>query len=161
MGAVSELFGAIASWRSALIVFVVFGVAPGLVLRLLVKIYPKEDSRRAELIAELYAKGRIERVFFVGEQLETVIFEGIPVRVRTARTRSKERKLRPRRRYSFTRFYAISSLLTVVMAGFIGSQSPTVKPLLVYIGPSIVIVILILILLVARTERKREAGALE
>jgi hypothetical protein len=78
----AELFEAIASWRSLLLVFVVFGFAPGFLLRLLVKIYPKNDPRRQELVAQLYTPGRLERVLFVGEQFETVLFEGVPARGR-------------------------------------------------------------------------------
>jgi hypothetical protein len=76
----AELFDAIASWRSLLLVLVVFGFAPGFVLRLLVRIYPKGDPRRTELIAQLYVLRRLERPLFVAEQLETVLFEGMPHR---------------------------------------------------------------------------------
>jgi len=79
----TELLQAITSWRSLLFVVVVFGFAPGFILRLLVKVYPRDDPRRQELVAELYTKGRIERLFFVAEQLETVLIEGVPHRVRS------------------------------------------------------------------------------
>lgn len=78
----TELIEIIASWRSLLLVLVVFGFAPGFVLRLLVRIYPKDDPRRTELISELYMLGRAERLLFVAEQLETVLFEGAPHRVK-------------------------------------------------------------------------------
>lgn len=78
----TELIEIIASWRSLLLVLVVFGFAPGFVLRLLVRIYPKDDPRRTELISELYMLGRAERLLFVAEQLETVLFEGAPHRLK-------------------------------------------------------------------------------
>lgn len=78
----AELIEIVASWRSLLLVLVVFGFAPGFVLRLLVRIYPKDDPRRTELISELYMLGRAERLLFVAEQLETVLFEGAPHRVK-------------------------------------------------------------------------------
>jgi uncharacterized membrane protein len=94
----AELFEAVASWHSLLLVFVVFGFAPGFLLRLIVKIYPKNEPRRRELVAELYSLGRLERVLFVGEQLETVLFEGMPARARALRQRVRRtRKSRPPR----------------------------------------------------------------
>lgn len=78
----AELIEIVASWRSLLLVLVVFGFAPGFVLRLLVRIYPKDDPRRTELLADLYMLGRVERLMFVAEQLETVLFEGLPHRIR-------------------------------------------------------------------------------
>jgi hypothetical protein len=35
------------------------------------------------LIAGLYILGRFERLLYVGEQLETVLFEGVPHRIRS------------------------------------------------------------------------------
>ena len=78
----TELFDAIASWQTSILVVVAFGFMPGFILRLLVKIYPHKDPRRQELVAELYAMKRIKRPLFVAEQLETVLFEGIPQRAR-------------------------------------------------------------------------------
>jgi len=76
-----ELVQAVASWRDLVFVLVVFGFAPGFVLRLLVRLYPRDDPRRTELIAELYALDRWKRPLFVTEQIETVLFEGLPHRV--------------------------------------------------------------------------------
>jgi hypothetical protein len=39
----------------------VFGFVPGAVLRLIVRVYPKDDPRRHERIGELYARPRYER----------------------------------------------------------------------------------------------------
>jgi hypothetical protein len=62
-------------------------------MRLLRLIYPKDDPRRAELLAELYAMKWIERPLFVGEQLETVLCEGVPVRVHAIRKAVRRRRL--------------------------------------------------------------------
>jgi hypothetical protein len=50
---VTELLDAIVSWRTFLIALVVFGFAPGAVLRLIVLAFPRDDPRRRELLAEL------------------------------------------------------------------------------------------------------------
>ncbi len=83
----AELMQAITSWPSLLLVIVVFGLAPGLCLRLIVLGYPPGDPRRAELIAELYAVPRIQRPLWVAEQLEVALFEGLGHRISTARRR--------------------------------------------------------------------------
>ncbi|MEU8636801.1 hypothetical protein AB0C38_31910 [Amycolatopsis sp. NPDC048633] len=70
------------SWWDLALGLLVFGFAPGLVLRVVVLIYPKDDPRRRELLAELYAVKRLEQPFFVAQQLETVLFEGVPHRVK-------------------------------------------------------------------------------
>jgi hypothetical protein len=77
----TELLDTVVSWRSLLLVVVVFGFAPGFCLRLLVRAYPRSDPRRTELIAELYTVPRIERPLWVAEQLETALFEGLPRRL--------------------------------------------------------------------------------
>lgn len=66
-----------------LVILLVFGTAPGLVLRLLVRLYPKGHVRRRELLAELYAVRYVERPLFVAQLLETTLFEGLAERVRT------------------------------------------------------------------------------
>jgi hypothetical protein len=47
--------------------------------------YPRDDPRRAELIAELYAVPRIQRPLWVAEQLETALFEGLKLRISASR----------------------------------------------------------------------------
>lgn len=85
----NELIQAATNWyglpAGALTVMLTLGFAPGFVLRLLVRIYPKDDPRRRELVAELYVLGYWQRLLFVGEQLETAIFEGLPRRLRRRR----------------------------------------------------------------------------
>jgi hypothetical protein len=75
-------------WQALVAVVAVFGFVPGFVLRLLLKIYPRDDPRRQELLAALYTLPRGTRPFFVAEQLETVLFEGLPLRV-SARLRQR------------------------------------------------------------------------
>lgn len=84
MAELLNLVSLVASWRSLLLVVVVFGFAPGFCLRLIVLAYPRHDPRRDELIAELYAVPRIWRPLWVAEQLETALFEGLKQRARSA-----------------------------------------------------------------------------
>jgi hypothetical protein len=55
-------------------------------LRLLVLAFPRDDRRRRELLAELHAVPRIERPFWVLEQVEVALFEGIWGRIQWAAT---------------------------------------------------------------------------
>jgi hypothetical protein len=88
MGA--ELLDAIVSWRAFFVALLVFGFAPGALLRLIVLAFPRHDDRRRELLAEVHHVPRIERPFWVVEQLEVALFEGIPNRWRRFRGRRGE-----------------------------------------------------------------------
>lgn len=77
----AELINTFASWPSLLLLVALFGFAPGFLLRLVLKIYPKDDPRCRELLAELYAVPRLERPFWVAEQFETALAEGLPQQV--------------------------------------------------------------------------------
>jgi hypothetical protein len=57
----------------AIAALLVYGFAPGLLLRLIVRAFHPEDPRREELLAELHAVPRLERPFWVLEQLEVAI----------------------------------------------------------------------------------------
>jgi hypothetical protein len=70
------IFHALA-WPTLGVAILVFGFAPGFVLRLLVLCYPRSNPRRRELLGELYAVPRIERPFWVAEQVEVALFEGL------------------------------------------------------------------------------------
>jgi Uncharacterized protein conserved in bacteria (DUF2314) len=74
---VSEFLDAIVSWETFLISLLVFGFAPGAVLRLLVLAFHRDDPRRREMLAELYRVPRLERPYWVFEQLEVALFEGV------------------------------------------------------------------------------------
>jgi len=78
---VTELLDAIVSWRTFLVALLVFGFAPGALLRLIVLAFHRDDPRRSELLAELHAVPRVERPFWVVEQLEVALLEGIWERV--------------------------------------------------------------------------------
>jgi hypothetical protein len=69
------------AWPTLGFALLVFGFAPAAVLRLIVLLYPRGHPRRRELLGELYAYPRIERPFWVAEQLETALFEGLPGRL--------------------------------------------------------------------------------
>lgn len=84
MGA--DLLDAITAWPVLIAALVVFGFAPGAVLRLIVLAFPREDPRRRELLAELHAVPRFDRPFWVVEQLEVALCEGIWGRIVWAAT---------------------------------------------------------------------------
>jgi hypothetical protein len=77
-----ELLDAIVSWKTFVVSLLVFGLYPGAVLRLIVLAYPRDDPRRRELLAELYGVPRLERPYWVMEQLEVALFEGLGERIR-------------------------------------------------------------------------------
>jgi hypothetical protein len=74
------------SWPMFGIALVVFGFAPGALLRLIVLAFPRDDPRRDELLGELYAVPRFERPFWVVEQLEVALVEGLGQRLVWAAT---------------------------------------------------------------------------
>jgi hypothetical protein len=83
---VGDLISVIVSWPTFIIALLVFGFAPGALLRLIVLAYPHDDPRRKELRAELYAVPRIERPIWVVEQMEAALFEGLGERLALALT---------------------------------------------------------------------------
>jgi hypothetical protein len=73
------------AWPPLGVALLVFGFAPGVALRLIVLFYRRDNPRRRELLGELYGVPRIERPFWVAEQLEVAIFEGLSDRLRAWR----------------------------------------------------------------------------
>ena len=73
----AELIADIVNWKWYLLTLLVHGIAPGLLLRVIVLAFEKEDPRRQELIAELYAVPFIKRPFWVAQQMETAVSDGI------------------------------------------------------------------------------------
>jgi hypothetical protein len=75
-----------------------FGIFPGMSLRVIVLLYPPGHDRRRELVAELYAMPFRLRPLWVGQQLETAVFEGPPARLlaRRERVASRRRDRSPR-----------------------------------------------------------------
>jgi len=59
------MVAALQAWPAFLAALVVFGFAPGIALRLIVLAFHRDDPRRRELLAELYAVPRLERPFWV------------------------------------------------------------------------------------------------
>jgi hypothetical protein len=83
---VGEVLHAVVSWRTFLVALFAFGFAPGAVLRLLVLAFPKGDPRRDELLAEVYIVPRLEPPFWVAQQIEVALFEGLTDRIVWAAT---------------------------------------------------------------------------
>src|SRR5688572_7359066 len=77
---------AILSWPSFLLALLVFGFAPRAVLRLIVLAFHRDDPRRHELLGEIYNVPRADRPFWVFEQLEVALSEGLAERIRWAAT---------------------------------------------------------------------------
>jgi hypothetical protein len=86
-----ELLDAVTSPWNLVLALAVFGFAPGFFLRLIVLTYPCDAPRRKELIAELYTIPRRWRPFWVAEQLEVGLFEGLPQRISAINVRRKSR----------------------------------------------------------------------
>ncbi|MFB9923248.1 hypothetical protein ACFORO_06270 [Amycolatopsis halotolerans] len=82
-----ELAGHLATWGAGTLFLtaLVFGFFPVFAVNLLARVYPKGHPRRAELVAELHDVPRRERLIWVAEQLATVLFDGVPERVRARR----------------------------------------------------------------------------
>ena len=59
----------------AVVIFV-----PSIIVRLAVRIYPRGHERRDEVVAELHAVPPLRRPLWAIEQLELILFEGIPIR---------------------------------------------------------------------------------
>lgn len=68
-------------WPALLASLLMFGFAPGAVLRIIVLAFRRDDPRRTELLGELSNVPRIERPFWVCEQLEIALFEGLASRL--------------------------------------------------------------------------------
>ena len=67
----------ILSWPALLTALFTFGFAPGCVLRIIVLAFKRSDPRRKELLAELYNIPRLDRPFWVVEQVEVALNEGL------------------------------------------------------------------------------------
>ncbi|WP_406025384.1 DUF2314 domain-containing protein [Nocardioides sp. NBC_00850] len=73
----TELLSVNGSLGALAVALLVFGFAPGLFLAAIVKLLHPDDPRRRELQAELYAVPRWERPFWVAEQFEVALREGL------------------------------------------------------------------------------------
>jgi hypothetical protein len=79
-----SLISQVICWPVFLVALLVFGFAPGAALRLIILAFPRNDPRRRELRGELHNVPRIERPFWVIEQLEIALTEGVGGRLRKA-----------------------------------------------------------------------------
>lgn len=69
--------------QTVLITMLIFGFAPGVTLRVIIRAWPHDHPRRRELMAELKAVPYVERLLWVAEQVESAIFDGLPTRYRS------------------------------------------------------------------------------
>lgn len=69
------------SWAWFLLFLLVFGVLPGIALRVIVLAHPRDTGRREELIAELYIIPPMRRPLWVAQQLELALTEGVALRL--------------------------------------------------------------------------------
>lgn len=74
---IEELLGVRGALGGLGVALLIFGFAPGIVLSLIVRLLAKDDPRRDELQAELYAVARWERPFWVFEQFEVALRQGL------------------------------------------------------------------------------------
>src|SRR5687767_12631452 len=74
------------AWPTFLLGLLVFGFAPGALLRIIVLAFVRDDPRRRELLAEVHAVPYLERPLWVVEQMEVALFEGLWERLRWAAT---------------------------------------------------------------------------
>jgi hypothetical protein len=86
------MLDAVIAWQAFGVALLVFGFAPGALLRRITLAFPRDDPRRNELRAELYTVPRLERPFWVLEQLEVALFEGVWARVAKASSQAKKAK---------------------------------------------------------------------
>jgi hypothetical protein len=68
---------------------VLFGFMPGALNRAFALFYPIEDPRRNEMVAELYAVPRLDQPWWVFQQSERALFEGLGARRRQKQTQVK------------------------------------------------------------------------
>lgn len=71
------MLDAVFTLQTLLVALVTFGLAPGLLLRVIVKAFRRDDPRREELLAELHVVPRAERPFWVLEQVEVALADGL------------------------------------------------------------------------------------
>jgi hypothetical protein len=69
-----------AGWTTLGLLVLVFGFVPGPALSLITRLLAADDPRRDELHAELYAVPRWERPFWVAQQFEVALREGVAPR---------------------------------------------------------------------------------
>ncbi len=79
---------------SAALASMALGFFPDFFMQLIARIYPADDPRRRERIAELYKIPRRDRFWWVGCQLSQALFDGLGARRRERATRRAARLIR-------------------------------------------------------------------
>lgn len=74
MSAVVEL---VLSWRSLLTAVMMFSLLPGLVLRVIVLAFHRDDPTRDELLAEIHAIPWVNRSLWVAALIPAALFDGL------------------------------------------------------------------------------------
>ena len=82
----SEVLPFLVSWQTWVSVVLMFGIAPGLMLRLISLAFHPSDPRRKELLGELPHVPYLERPLWVAQQLEVAVCEGLRDRIEWAAT---------------------------------------------------------------------------
>jgi hypothetical protein len=77
-----DLLDGLRAWHLLIVAVAVYGFFPGVVLRFILLAFRRSDPRRAEILAELRAVPRWERPFWVAEQAEVALFEGLLERIK-------------------------------------------------------------------------------
>jgi hypothetical protein len=86
-----ELLEGLKAWQVLIVALAVYGFLPGLALRIILLGFRRNDPRRAEIRAERAAVPRWELPFWVADQLERALFEGLFERIRSRLTTSRRR----------------------------------------------------------------------
>jgi hypothetical protein len=118
---VDQLINAVAEYTllAILMSLLAVGFAPEHALRLIVRLYPKIDPRRREVVAELYVMKRLERPVWVFEQIEPALLGGLSARW-YGRSRGVHRQA--------YRLSAIGLTVLIVTAGvgtYLSTRAPT------------------------------------
>jgi hypothetical protein len=86
-----DLLDGLRAWQLLIVAVAVYGFFPGVVLRFILLAFRRSDPRRAEILAELRAVARWERPFWVAEQAEVALFEGLVERIKSRRVTYQRR----------------------------------------------------------------------
>lgn len=105
------------SWKIWLVFLLAFGFSPRLVLRIVIRLWPKEDARRQETIAALDHIPYSKRLLFVVEQLEAALVDGLGERWRRRQTTA-----RPRAVHTASRLW-VPLLFIALMVGLLVTRN--------------------------------------
>jgi hypothetical protein len=107
-----ELLDGLRAWQLLIVALAVYGFFPGVVLRFILLAFRRSDPRRAEILAELRAVSRWERPFWVAEQAEVALFEGLLERIKPRLKTSRMRSAIPIGPIYFTKAHVRHGLLS-------------------------------------------------